>query len=147
MENTMGTILNPYISFRDTARPALEFYQSVFGGELDLRPFADFDFAKTGDPEDDNKVMHGHLRAPNGMNLMAADTPASMEWKGGTAISVTLSGDDKEEMTGYWEKLSDGAKIGEQLAEAPWGDWFGMLTDKFGVDWMVNIAGPGTAGQ
>lgn len=143
----MGTILNPYISFRDTARPALEFYQSVFGGELDLRPFADYDFAKTGNPEDDNKIMHGHLRAPNGLNLMAADTPASMERKGGTAISVTLSGDDKDEMTAYWKKLSEGATIGEELAEAPWGDSFGMLTDKFGVDWMVNIAGPGNAGQ
>ncbi|GAA3325279.1 VOC family protein [Paeniglutamicibacter sulfureus] len=143
----MGTILNPYISFRDTARPALEFYQSIFGGELDLRPFADFDFAKTGNPEDDNKIMHGHLRAPNGLNLMAADTPASMEWKGGTAISVTLSGDDKDEMTTYWKKLSEGATIGEELAEAPWGDSFGMLADKFGVDWMVNIAGPGNTGQ
>ena len=143
----MGTILNPYISFRDEARPALEFYQSVFGGELDLRPFADFEFAKSDNSDDDNKIMHGHLRTPNGMNLMAADTPASMEWKGGTAISVTLSGDDKDEMTAYWKKLSEGATIGEELAEAPWGDSFGMLTDKFGVDWMVNIAGPGNTGQ
>ncbi|GAA4361674.1 hypothetical protein GCM10023166_03320 [Paeniglutamicibacter cryotolerans] len=88
--------------------------------------------------------MHGDLRAPNGMNLKAADTPASMERKGGTAISVTLSGDDKDEMTAYSENPSDGAQIGEQLAPAPWGDWFGMLSDKFGVDWMVDIAGPDT---
>lgn len=143
----MGTILNPYISFRDQARPALEFYQSVFGGELDLRPFADFEFAKTENRDDDNKIMHGHLRAPNGLNLMAADTPASMEWKGGTAISITLSGENKDEITEYWNRLSDGATVGEKLALAPWGDWFGMLTDKFGVDWMVSIAGSATIGQ
>lgn len=70
----MSTILNPYISFRDQARPALEFYQGIFGGELDLRPFGDYEFARTGDEHEDTKIMHGHLRAPGGLNLMAADT-------------------------------------------------------------------------
>ena len=142
----MATILNPYISFRGEARAALEFYQSVFGGELDLRPFADFDFAKTDNPADDAKIMHGHLRGLNGLNIMAADTPESMEWKGGSAISITLSGEDKDELQGYWDKLSEGAAIGQPLAQAPWGDWFGMLSDKFGIDWMVNIAGAPSAG-
>lgn len=142
----MATIMNPYISFRSDARAALEFYHSVFGGELDLRPFEDFEFAKTGNSLDDAKIMHGHLRAQNGLNLMAADTPESMEWKGGTAISITLSGEDKDELQGYWDKLTAGATIGEPLLQAPWGDWFGMFTDKFGVDWMVNIAGAPTDG-
>lgn len=137
----MSTILSPYISFRDQARAALEFYQGIFGGELDLRPFGDYEFARTGNPAEDTKIMHGQLRAPGGLNVMAADTPDSMEWKGGTAISIALTGEDREELQEHWAKLRQGAVIGEELAQAPWGDWFGMLTDKFGVDWMVNIDG------
>ena len=93
----MATILNPYISFRGEARPALEFYQSVFGGELDLRPFADFDFAKTDNPADDAKIMHGHLRGLHGRNIIAGAIPGSVgngRWTA-VSISLTLSGEDK----------------------------------------------------
>jgi PhnB protein len=136
------TTLNPYISFRGTAREAMEFYQSVFGGELDLSTFADF--SMPGIEEDEaNLIMHGQLNAPGGMTLMGADSPRSMGLTEGSQITISLSGDDQAELQGYWDKLADGGNVTMPLEVAPWGDAFGQLTDKFGVDWMVNIAGSG----
>jgi PhnB protein len=71
---------------------------------------------------------------------MASDTPNRMEFRPGTNISMSLSGDNEKETTGYFEKLSAGAKITQPLSKAPWGDTFGMLTDKFGIHWLVNIS-------
>jgi PhnB protein len=139
----MTTRLNPYLNFRDTARQAIEFYRSVFGGELTIGTFGEFQ--ATEDPAEVDKVMHAQLETPSGFTLMAADTPASMEFSVGTNSAVSLSGDDDAELRGYWEKLSDGATVREELQTAPWGDAFGMLTDKFGTPWLVNIAGPGQA--
>jgi PhnB protein len=133
------TMLNPYISFRGDARQAMEFYQSVFGGDLTMNTFAEFHLSEH--PEDQDKIMHGMLTAPNGLNLMGADTPKGMSINPGDNISISLSGEDEAELRGYWDKLSDGATIGAQLEKAPWGDTFGMCTDKFGTNWMVNIAG------
>ncbi len=138
----MSVTLNPYLSFRGQARDALEFYQSVFGGELTISTFAEFGMSQ--DPAEGDNVMHGQLNAPN-VVLMAADMPAVMPLDSGSSITVSLSGDDGEALHGYWDKLSDGATIGEPLAVAPWGDEFGSLTDKFGTAWMVNIAGAGQA--
>lgn len=133
------TTLNPYLGFRGNAREALAFYHSVFGGELTTSTFAEFGM---GDPEEKDKIMHGQISA-DGLTLMAADAPNAMAQKEGSSIQISLSGgpDDDAELRGYWAKLSDGATIGEELATAPWGDTFGMLTDKFGTSWMVNIAG------
>ena len=140
----MASTLNPYISFRDNAREALDFYAGVFGGELSIMTFGDSGFAAEagGDPSEATKVMHGQLTTTSGFTLMAADTPASAEHSPGGNVSISLSGDDEAELTGYWEKLSDGATIIEPLVQAPWGDHFGMLTDRFGVAWMVNISAP-----
>ncbi len=135
----MQSKLNPYISFRDNAREAMEFYKSVFGGTLELSTFKEGGMSKN--QADADQIMHGMLVAENGMTLMGADTPDGMEYKPGTNISVSLSGDNEEELSGYYEKLSAGGKIGQPLTKAPWGDTFGMLTDKFGIFWMVNIAG------
>lgn len=135
----MPTRLNPYLSFRDNARQAMEFYQSVFGGELAANTYEEFH--ASDDPAEKDKVMHAMLEAPNGMTLMAADTPNSMELTPGSNYSISLSGDDEAELRGYWEKLSEGATIAMPLEKAPWGDTFGMCTDKFGVAWMVNISG------
>jgi PhnB protein len=71
---------------------------------------------------------------------MGSDTPTSMGQPRGNG-QISLSGDDEAELTGYWNKLSDGATVVMPLAKAPWGDSFGMLTDRFGVPWMVNISG------
>ena len=135
----MQSRLNPYLSFRDNAREAMEFYKTVFGGTLYVSTFKEFHASQ--DPSEDNKVMHSMLEAANGITFMAADTPKSMEYRPGTNISMSLSGDSEPELRGYFEKLSAGGRVNMPLDKAPWGDTFGMLTDKFGVNWMVNITG------
>ncbi|HSJ45141.1 MAG TPA: VOC family protein [Euzebyales bacterium] len=138
----MQSRLNPYLSFRDNAREAMEFYRTVFGGTLDVNTFAEFGASE--DPSEDDKVMHSVMEADNGIMFMAADTPNSMEHRPGTTMSMSLSGDDDAELLGYFEKLSDGGTVTQPLEAAPWGDKFGMVTDRFGIDWMVNIAGQST---
>ena len=137
----MPTRLTPYLSFRDNAREAMDFYQSVFGGELTRSTFSEFGVSQ--DPDEQDKIMHAQLVGSNGLVLMAADTPNSMDYTPGGAISVSLSGDadSDAELRGYWEKLSEGSTPIEPLTVAPWGDAFGMLIDRFGVTWLVNIAG------
>jgi PhnB protein len=139
----MTSRLNPYLNFRDNTRDAMTFYQTVFGGDLNISTFAEFQASE--DPAEADKVMHSQLDAPNGMTLMAADTPNSMEFKPGNNYSVSLSGDDEAELHGYWDKLNDGATVTMPLEKAPWGDSFGMLIDRFGVQWLVNIAGTAAA--
>ena len=137
----MPTRLNPYLNFRGNAREAMEFYQTVFGGELLLNTFADFGASE--DPAEKDQIMHGQLESPSGLTLMGADTPASMNLNVGDNISVSLSGEDEAELTGYWDKLADGAQNTMGLNAAPWGDTFGMLTDKYGINWLVNISSGG----
>lgn len=134
--------LNPYISFAGEARDAMTFYQSVFGGELTVSTFGESGMSQ--DPARAEQVMHAHLRTPAGLTLMGADTPEGMEHNPGDNISISLSGgtEEESELRDYWDKLSEGARPGVPLEQAPWGDYFGMLTDRFGVGWMVNIAGP-----
>ena len=141
----MSTILNPYLGFRDNARAAMEFYRSVFGGELTLSTFADFQASE--DPAEQDKVMHGMLVTDGGLNLMGADTPNSMSYTPGDNYSVSLSGDDEAELRRYWEVLSAEGTIGMPLERAPWGDFFGMCTDKFGVSWLVNISATQSQGS
>jgi len=134
----MPTILNPYISFRDNAREAMNFYQSVFGGELTLSTFADFQASE--DPAEAEKIMHGMLTTTQGLVLMGADTPNSMEYHPGSSISISLSGDDEGELRGFYEKLSaDGGSVTVPMEKSPWGDVFGMCTDRYGVAWLVNV--------
>ena len=134
----MATRLNPYISFKDNAREAMEFYSSVFGGELALNTFGEY--GDTGPSAD--KVMHSQLETPSGYTIMAADTPPGQPHQPGNNMTVSLSGDDVDELRGYWNKLSDGGTIMVPLEKQMWGDEFGMLTDKFGIPWMVNIMDP-----
>ena len=136
----MQTKLNPYINFKDNAREAIEFYHSVFGGKLTMNTFKEFQASEN--PSEDNLIMHAQLESENGMTLMASDTPARMEYRPGTNISLSLSGENKAELTAYFQKLSAGGTVTQPLEDAPWGDSFGMLTDKFGVGWMVNISAP-----
>lgn len=138
----MTVVLNPYLSFRDNAREAMEFYESVFGGELTLSSFADFQ--ASDDSAEKDKIMHGMLVTENGLTLMGADTPNSMELDTGTGVQVSLSGDDEPTLRGYWEKLRDSGTETVPLAVAPWGDTFGMCVDKFGTHWLVNILAPQT---
>ena|SRR5215210_9279593 len=137
----MPTRLNPYLNFRDNAREAMEFYKSVFGGDLNVSTFADFNASE--DPSESDKVMHSQLEAPDGMLLMAADTPNSMEFREGSNGRISLSGEDESELRGYYDKLSADGMVIMPLDKAPWGDFFGMCTDRFGVTWLVNISGAG----
>lgn len=133
----MATLLNPYLGFRDNAREAMNFYQTVFGGELTVSTFGEFQASE--DPSEQDKVMHAMLVADNGLVLMGADTPNAMDYTPGNNFSVSLSGEDEDQLRGYWDKLSDGGNVTMPLEKAPWGDTFGMLVDKFGVAWLVNI--------
>ncbi len=135
----MRSNLNPYLSFRDNAREAMEFYKTVFGGKLEMQTFKEYHASQ--DPSEDNKIMHAVLTADNGIVFMASDTPNNMEYRTGTNMSMSLSGDNAAELTAYYEKLSAGGTIRMPLEKAPWGDTFGMFTDKFGVSWLVNISG------
>lgn len=134
----MATQLNPYLSFRDNAREAMTFYRSVFGGELTISTFAEFHASE--DPAEQDKVMHSMLVTPDGLTLMGADTPNSMEYKPQAGVAISLSGDDEERLRGWWEKLSEGGTVQMPLERAPWGDTFGMCVDRFGTRWLVNIA-------
>ncbi|OGO32295.1 MAG: hypothetical protein A2Z16_09975 [Chloroflexi bacterium RBG_16_54_18] len=136
----MPTRLNPYLNFLDNARQAMEFYQTVFGGKLTMSTFKDYHASQN--PAEDDNIMHSELEAENGIYFMASDTPNRMEYKVGTTMSMSLSGENEAELRGYFEKLSVGGTITMPMEKAPWGDTFGMLKDKFGVDWLVNVAGP-----
>jgi PhnB protein len=138
-EHIMTSQLNPYLGFRDDARQAMEFYQSVFGGELNLGTFGEMHASE--DPAEADKIMHGQLETPNGYVIMGADTPNSMEYSTTSNISVSLSGDDAEDLRRFFAGLSEGGTVIEPLTKAPWGDEFGMLTDRFGVTWLVNVTG------
>ena len=135
----MPSRLNPYIAFADTAREALEFYRGVFGGELALSTFGE---AGGAEGPDADKIMHGQLETPAGYTLMASDAPAGMDLSVGTNISISLSGDDADELRGYFAKLAEGGAVTVPLEKQMWGDEFGMCVDRFGVAWMVNISQP-----
>lgn len=137
----MGSRLNPYLSFTGNAREAMEFYRDVLGGELDLTTFADGGIPH--EPEDANKVMHSQLETPSGFTLMGADTVGDGPGAPTSGVQISLSGDagDDAQLSGYYQKLADAGTVVEPLETAPWGDKFGMVTDQFGILWMVNIAG------
>jgi PhnB protein len=132
----MASVLNPYISFRNNARQAMEFYKDVFGGTLTLSTFGEY-----GDPNAPGAdgIMHGQLNTDSGFTLMGADTPPGLETNPGDNITISLSGDDEQELRGYWDKLSQGGTVTLPLEKQMWGDLFGQCTDQFGIPWMVNI--------
>lgn len=136
----MQTQLNPYLSFKDNTRQAMEFYKSVFGGKLTMSTFKEYHASQ--DPSEDDKIMHAALEADNGFAFFASDTPGRMEYRPGTNYSMSLSGDNETELKNYFQKLSTGGHVTMPLEKAAWGDTFGMCTDKFGVSWMVNITAP-----
>ena len=137
----MASRLNPYISFDGNARQAMEFYERVFGGTLELRTFGEYG---AQDSADADKIMHGQLETGSGFTLMGADTPPGMEHSAGNNIAVSLSGEDADELRGYWESLSDGGTVSVPLEKQMWGDEFGMCMDQFGIGWLVNISQPET---
>ncbi len=134
----MAARLNPYLSFAGNARQAMEFYQSVFGGELTLNTFGEFG---TEDPALADQVMHGMLATDSGFTLMASDTPPGMSYNPGDTITVSLSGEDQA-LRDYWTALSADGTVSVPMEKQMWGDEFGACVDQFGVPWMVNITAP-----
>ncbi|MGC4937431.1 VOC family protein [Kribbella sp. DT2] len=135
----MASRLNPYIAFDGQAREAMEFYQQVFGGDLAINTFGEF--GATDSPDAD-KIMHSQLETPSGYTVMGSDVPQGMEYTRGTNVSVSLSGDNSDELHGYWDKLAEGGTVSVPLEKQMWGDEFGMCVDRFGIAWMVNIGVP-----
>ena len=133
----MTSILNPYLNFDHKTRAAMEFYQSVFGGDLNIMTFGDM-----GDASDNKDgVMHAQLTTGDGFTLMASDMPPGQEYQPGNNFGVSLSGDDEAQLTGWWDALAEGGTVMVPLEKQAWGDAFGMFLDRFGTTWLVNIAG------
>jgi len=135
----MTSRLNPYLNFNGDARQALEFYAGVFGGNLTLSTFADFGAAGTPDAD---RIMHGQLQTAAGYTIMAADVTSEMPYQPPAGFSVSLSGDDGDDLREYWEKLSADGTVTMPLQKQVWGDEFGMCVDPFGISWLVNIGQP-----
>ncbi len=133
----MTSRLNPYIGFDGNARAAMEFYREAFGGELVLRTYGDFGHA---DPAAADRIMHAQLETPLGFTLMGADTPPGTPYPGMGAITISISGNDADELQAYWDALSANGTVTLPLQKQAWGDAFGMCIDAFGIAWMVNIA-------
>jgi PhnB protein len=131
----MASRLNPYLTFDGNAREAMEYYRDVFGGDLRLNTFGEY--GMEGAAAD--KIMHAQLETPSGFTLMASDTaPGTQRTSGGDSITVSLSGDDGDEMRGYWDKLSDGGQVTMPFEKQMWGDEFGQCIDRYGIPWMVD---------
>lgn len=142
-----------HLNFRGTARQALEFYRSVFGGEVTLATYADFGMPAEVPGAD--KVVFGQVENAEGFRLMAYDIPGVDDPDATTTAGVTsrengttvtdrtffqsLRADSLDELTGYWDALADGASIVEPLAASAWSPGFGMLTDRFGVTWVLDV--------
>ena len=132
----MATKLNPYITYDGDARAALEFYQSVLGGELTVNTYGEFGMP---DPAFAGTLMHGRLETPDGFTLMGADTPPDSPHNPGTNVVISLSGDERDKLHGWFTRLAEGGAVSVPLEKQMWGDEYGAFRDRFGIEWMVNI--------
>lgn len=134
----MTNLLYPYLGFNGNAKEAMEFYKSIFGGKLTLVRYKEFPDMPQGDSDRD-KIMHALLEA-DGIRFMAADMPSTVAFQPGNTMSLAISGNGEEALlSGYFTQLAAGGTITMPFETAPWGSKFGMLTDKFGVQWMVDV--------
>ncbi|MFD7664883.1 VOC family protein [Streptomyces sp. NPDC059788] len=130
-----------HLNFRGDARAALTFYQAVFGGDLAVVTYRDA--GNVREPSEADQVMWGQVTAGSGFRVMAYDVPAHLPWnQGENAFFLSLRGETAEEITAYWEKLSEGATVVRPLEPAQWAPLYGMLTDRFGVTWVVDVVSP-----
>ena len=134
--------INPHINFNGNAEEAFNFYKSVFGGEFAMV----MRFKDMASPEfpiaekEANKIMH--IALPIGKNiLMANDVPESMGRtnENENRSKISISAESKEEADKFFNGLSSGGKIEMPIADSPWGSYFGMFRDKYGIEWMVDF--------
>ena len=132
----MALQLNPYLTFSGQAKEAMEFYADVLGGTLNVMTFRD---AGT----DIDGIMHAALETPTGFHLYASDQFERMgpDLVQGNNIQISLSGDEADALRGFWSRLAEGGQVVMPLERQMWGDDYGLVTDKFGISWHVNIAG------
>ena len=127
-----------HLNFRGDARAALAFYQSVFGGQQAVVTYRDAGAVQS--PDEADQVMWGQVEAESGFRIMAYDVPSRLDWNPGEIpVFVSVRGDAADEITGYWEKLSEGAQVIAPLAPAGWSPLYGMLKDRFGVTWVLDV--------
>lgn len=132
--------VNPYLNFNGNTEEAFNFYKSVFGGEFaTIMRFGDTPGCENMPETEKNGIMHVAL--PMGSSiLMGTDVPKSMEQvKFGTNSSITIDAESREEAKRLFDGLAAGGKIGMPMDDMFWGAYYGMLADKFGVQWMINF--------
>ena len=138
--------LNPYLNFAGNTEEAFNFYKTFFGGDFlgEINRFKDTPDADKLPKENQNKVMHIALPIGKGNVLMATDALESMGHKliPGNNFYLSLEAENKTEAEKLFNALSKGGTVTMPLADAFWGAYFGMLTDKFGINWMVNYTYP-----
>jgi PhnB protein len=135
----MSVTTTTHLNFRGDARAALEFYRSVFGGDIALVSYADAD--NVTDPAEAGQIMWGQVRAGNGFHVMAYDVPGHRAYHpGDKPVFVSVRGTDGDEITGYRKGLAEGATVVQDLGPAGWAPLYGMLTDRFGVTWVLDVA-------
>lgn len=135
-------LINPHINFNGNAEEAFSFYKSVFGGEfanvIRFKDMASADFAVS--ENEANKIMH--IALPIGKNvLMANDVPESMGRtnEAENRSKISISAESKEEADKLFNGLSAGGQVEMPMADSPWGSYFGMFRDKYGIEWMVDF--------
>ena len=134
----MSMSTTTHLNFRGEALAALEFYKSVFGGELMALTYEQAQNVQ--DPADAERIMWGQVATPNGFRVMAYDVPAAMPWEQGeNAFFVSVRGDDADEISRCWEGLAVDATIRQPLGPAAWAPLYGMLQDRFGVVWVMDV--------
>ena len=137
----MTVHVTPHLNFRGRAREALESYRDALGGELAVVTYRDA-HAVT-DPAEADHVMWGQVEAPNGVRVMAYDVPAATPYDAGTIpFFVSLRGTDPDEVAALWAGLADGASVVQDLGTSGWSPLYGMLRDRFGVTWVLDVAVP-----
>ena len=137
----MSVTTTTHLNFRGTARAALDFYQSVFGGRTVTVTYKDAGAVR--DESEADWVMWGEVAGDNGFHVMAYDVPSQLPWnQGENAFFVSVRGDGAEEITALWDRLAEGSTIVSTLAPAQWAPLYGMLTDRFGVTWVLDVAAP-----
>lgn len=141
----MSINTTPHLNFRGDARAALEFYQSVFGGSLAVVTYADGH--NVADPAEADQVMWGQVASDEGFRVMAYDVPAHTAYEPGVIpLFVSVRSADAEEISRYWKRLVEGSTVVVPLAEAAWAPLYGMVRDRFGVTWVLDVEVPWSAG-
>jgi PhnB protein len=132
----MESTLNPYLNFNGNTAEAMKFYQKVLGGELTMQTFGEAKMSEK--PVEKDLIVHAALKSDS-ISLMASDTQPDRPANFGDNVHMSITGNDSAKLTQVFSGLAEGGKVDMPLAQQFWGDTFGMLTDKFGVHWMVNI--------